>query len=341
MSLEVKITSPSELGTSEIEAWNGFNISTPGLSTAFLSHPYALVAERSFGNVRVCCARRAGRPAMFFPFQFKTWLHRCFGVGERLAGELSDYFGIVAGDDFRIDPKRLLRISKLNALLFTHLDQSQIPFGLRGEAPDIGHMIDFPKGGEIFWEERRTVDKKFVQDTERRERNLTRDIGPTTFEIQNMHAETELAKLIDEKRRQYHRSGVEDVLQEPATKRFLHALSRQSHPLCSGVLSTLYAGDTWVASHFGLRCATTLHYWFPVYNPDLSMYAPGRILIRKILQAGHSHGINRIDRGAGDTVAKRDLSTRKHEFSRGLWSSRNLNATVYHLGLSLGWRLFR
>ena len=125
----------------------------------------------------------------------------------------------------------------------------------------------------------------------------------------------------------------------PSARAFLRSLAKLDHPLCSGVLSALYAGDVWVASHFGLRCNRTLHYWFPVYNLQLSSYGPGRLLLKKILDCGHELGISRIDRGAGDTVAKRDFSTSQHQFFRGFWSRGGLRATCYRACLSAKWRL--
>ena len=339
MDLKADIVSPSEFSEGDITAWNRFNSETPDLAVAFLSYPYALAAEKSFPNVRVCRVRSEGRPVLFFPFQFKSRAHRWFGIAERLAGEMSDYFGIVGDGAVRVDPRTLLRLSGLRALLFTHLDESQGLFGLSGEAPEPGHLIDFPDGGAAFWQERRSLDKKFVGDTERRERNLVRDLGPIRFDLQSANSGADLEKLIAAKREQYSRTGVNDALGGHPINAFLRALSKADHPLCSGVLSTLYAGDTWVASHFGLRCNRTLHYWFPVYNPDLGSYGPGRLLLKQILNAGSEHGISRIDRGAGDTVAKRDFSTSQHHFLRGLWSRGGVRAMGYRAGLSALWRL--
>lgn len=339
MTLNADVVSPSELSDAAIAAWNRLSSAMPHLSVAFLTYPYALAAEKSFPDVRVCRVRRDGLPILFFPFQFRSVAHRWLGIGERLAGEMSDYFGIVGEKEARIDPQALLRFSGLRAFLFTHLDESQLAFGLTGEAPEPGHLIDFPDGGTTFWQERRTLDKKFVGDTERRERNLVRDFGPIRFDLRSANPGADLEKLIVAKREQYSRTNVKDALGGHSTNAFLRTLSKVDHPLCSGILSTLYAGDTWVASHFGLRCDRTLHYWFPVYNPELGSYGPGRLLLKQILDAGSAHGISRIDRGAGDTVAKRDFSTSQHHFLRGLWSRGGIRATGYRAGLAALWRL--
>jgi CelD/BcsL family acetyltransferase involved in cellulose biosynthesis len=339
MDLKADIVLPSGLSEEEIAAWDQFNSEIPDLAVAFLSYPFALAAEKSFPRVRGCRVRSAGRPVLFFPFQFKSLAHQWFGIGERLAGELSDYFGVVGSRAMQIDPQTLLRLSGLKAILFTHLDKSQNMFGLFGEAPELGHLIDFPEGGAAYWQERRTLDKKFVGDTERRERNLVRDFGPIQFDLQSPNPGSDLEKLVAAKRKQYSRTGKNDGLAGASTNAFLHALSKTGHPVCSGMLSTLYAGNTWVASHFGLRSNRTLHYWFPVYNPELVSYAPGRLLLKQILDVGGDQGISRIDRGAGDTVAKRDFSTSEHHFQRGLWSRGGVGAMGYRVGLSILWRL--
>jgi CelD/BcsL family acetyltransferase involved in cellulose biosynthesis len=263
------------------------------------------------------------------------------GIGERLGGELSDYFGLVAEPGFRIEAKTLLRLSGLKSLCFTHLDESQAENGLLGEKPEVGHRIDFPQGGEVFWEEMSRNDKKFTSDTERRERKLTREYGQVRFVFSGDDAQQSLTKLIADKRAQYHRTQVRDVLSEKRTRDILHALCGTRDEQCSGVVSTLYAGDTWVASQFGLRSGSTLHYWFPVYNPALKAFAPGRILLKQIIHNAQTNGLKRIDRGAGDSVAKRDLATSQHFFYEGLWQRPGGIAFAHRVGLAIGWRMAR
>jgi len=57
------------------------------------------------------------------------------GIGERLGGELSDYFGLVAEAGFHIDAQTLLRLSGLRSLFYTQLDEGQQNLGLIGEKP--------------------------------------------------------------------------------------------------------------------------------------------------------------------------------------------------------------
>lgn len=252
------------------------------------------------------------------------------GWGKRLGGELSDYFGVVAPPGIGLSPGRLLKLAGLTTLGFTHLPQSQTLRGLVGEQPERGLRIAI---GEAYWHDLRQRDKRFVTDTERRERKLIETKGPLHF----VFHDTGLDHLVAAKRAQYGRTGVGDPLADPKAVRFLAKLATLSHPSCQGVLSTLMAGDDWVASHFGLRHGGTLHYWFPVYNPEFQAFSPGRLLVKAIIQSGN--GIRLIDRGAGDTPAKRDFANEDQVLTRGLWQIPSARALACRLGLAVKWRL--
>jgi CelD/BcsL family acetyltransferase involved in cellulose biosynthesis len=112
-----------------------------------------------------------------------------------------------------------------------------------------------------------------------------------------------------------------------------------SDPDCRATLSTLHAGDRWIGSHFGLMHGSTLHYWFPVYNPQMRNFGPGRLLIKAIIDASIENGVTRIDRGAGDSQAKLDFETSRHQFLRGIWSRPGFASLGYRAALSMQWRL--
>jgi len=333
-----QVITPEALSSTDQETWRRFLAPRP---LAFFSCAYAQAVASCVPLVRICRLTQEGRLVAFFPFQYRSAVHAAVGIGERLGGELSDYFGLVAEPGFRIEVKTLLHLSGLKSLCFTHLDESQRNNGLDGDKSEIGHRIEFPQGGEDFWEERGRIDKKFTSDTERRERKLIREYGPVRFVFSEDNVERFLNRLIADKRAQYHRTQVADVLSEKRTRDILHALGRTRDAQCSGIVSTLHAGDTWVASHFGLLCGSSLHYWFPVYNPALKAFAPGRILLKQIIHSAQINGLERIDRGAGDSVAKRDFSTSQHNFYSGLWQRPGLVALSHRAGLAIGWRMDR
>ncbi|MBN9591726.1 MAG: hypothetical protein J0I02_05780, partial [Alphaproteobacteria bacterium] len=145
-ALHSKILRPHELDSRDIAIWRQLQRQVPHLGTPFLSHAFAVAASRVFGNVFVSKLQRAGRTIGFFTFQYRSALHRALGIGERLGGELSDYFGLVAEQELSLSAAELLRLSGLNTLYFTHLDENQQNFGLSGEQPEPGLKIEFPNG---------------------------------------------------------------------------------------------------------------------------------------------------------------------------------------------------
>src|SRR5262249_32835188 len=141
------------------------------------------------------------------------------------------------------------------------------------------------------------------------------------------------------KRRQYRTTGVPDALASDWKRALLLELAQSRDSDCSGILCELYAGETWAASHFGLRSRTTLHYWFPVYNVELAKFAPGHCLIGQIIDESATNGIRVIDRGEGDHSHKAAWFTEQQSFYRGVWSLPNAKALVYRTQLGLTWRL--
>ncbi|MCW2240903.1 GNAT family N-acetyltransferase [Azospirillum canadense] len=339
--LGAHVVSPADLTPSEVARWNELCVANPLLASPFLTFAYARVCAEVFHAVRVCVLTRGNEALGFFPFQFRSPTHRLLGLAERLGGELSDYFGLLAAPQLVLTASELLRSCRLNALFFTHLDEAQAVHGLQGEQPETGLRIRMPAGGEPYWEELRRSDKRFVNDTERRERKLVAANGELRFVFRHATPLPHLEFLLARKREQYERTNAKDSLATPSARKLLAQLAQSDDALCRGVVSTLHAGDTWVASHFGLMCGGTLHYWFPVYNPELQSFSPGRLLLKSIIQMAPDLGITLIDRGAGDTQAKRDFANECHTFTRGLWTRATPQATAFQVALAAGWRLER
>ncbi len=333
-----RISATDQLDARDRQIWDELCRSQPSLASAFYTSRYAAAAAAAGCLARVAILERNGEPVAFLPFQFASSWQRLLGAAEPVGGDLSDYFGLVASPDLQTEAVRLLKLSGLSSLLFTHLDESQLALGLTGERPETGLRIDLSAGASAYWAALRRTSKSLVRDTERREGKLIENHGPLRFDFQLADPHSALDALIGRKRAQYARTGVGDVLSCDWQHRLLHQLAQSADPLCQGVMSELYAGDTWVASHFGLRHQGTLHYWFPVYNHELQPFSPGRLLLRQIILASERLGLTAIDRGAGDTPAKRDFANAEHLYYRGLWTRRDLRALCAQAVRSAQWR---
>ncbi|GAA5160690.1 GNAT family N-acetyltransferase [Viridibacterium curvum] len=340
MSMLTSTVVPAQDLEGELAArWDALLDDAPARN-AFLSRSYVQACARTRETpVRVCVFRDAkGQAQAFMPFELDGLQARLLGSAQPAGGSFADYFGLIASPGFRITPEALLRACGLNSLLFTHLDSSQDRYGLQGDQPARGLRIRAAEG-EDFIEALFKRDKKFAADTERRRNKLERDHGPLRFAVESVDSGT-LDWLIDLKVAQYQRTAQRN---HPFSRRrdaqLLKHLAAQSDPRCMPRLTALYCGDQRIAAHFGLQCHDTLSYWFPVYTPDLHSYSPGRLLLWETLRHAPSLGIRCVDRGEGDTQAKRDFANEEHVYLRGYYSRTTPSAMMDRALNSLRWRL--
>jgi CelD/BcsL family acetyltransferase involved in cellulose biosynthesis len=291
-------------------------------------------------NVRVCVIYRGGAVCGFLPYQFSSRLSAWTKTAEPIGGEMTDYVGLIANPELRITPDRLLRLARINYFGFSHLDESQLGFGLTGEQPRTGLRIRLARDTERPLEALLTERHKYRKDTERRARQLAAELGPIEFVLDVQQGRREaLDNLIKQKRAQYQRTNVPDALANPWKPALLHKLSACQFSSCRSVLSTMSAGGHWIAMHYGIVGNGVLQYWLPVYNPAFSKYAPGRLLIHHVIGASRAAAIHTIDRGEGDTSSKRELANEEHRFYRGVWHNKSVASRVAQGFHSIKWRL--
>ena len=226
---------------------------------------------------------------------------------------------------------------------FSHLDEPQLAFGLHGQQEGFGIRYDVSQGADEYWAQIKARDRDFHSDTMRKQRRAERDLGPTKLVYDLRDDGHTLKTLIQAKRNQYETNEVNDALAAPWSRNLLLRLSSMHEELCSGMLSVLYAGDTWVSMHFGLRFRHVLHVWFPVYNPRMAAYSPGRLLVKALIDNAASEGIRVLDDGEAtdDQQQKRQMGNSRHRYFRGAWLRPGLRGFAVKAHDSLQWRLER
>jgi CelD/BcsL family acetyltransferase involved in cellulose biosynthesis len=337
-SLRGHVVAPHELSDDERKLWRQF-CNAPAFAHPFYSLAFAECVARVRPHVRVCVLERENGIDGFFPFQFAGRWERVLGAAEPVGGYMSDCFGVIARPATRFSPSELLAAADLKVIAFHHLVEDQHRFGLSGEQPRIGHRIMIGGDPADYWERLKSSNKRFVAEIGRRRRKIVETLGSLRLKTSSGDTAAELKELIALKRRQYRETRASDALAQPWKRALLLELARGCDPACSGVLSELYAGDTWVASHFGLRNRDTLHYWFPIYNAELAKFAPGHLLISQILDESSAMGIRIIDRGEGDQPHKTMWLTEPHTFYRGLWYRAGARSFIHRLQFAATWRL--
>jgi CelD/BcsL family acetyltransferase involved in cellulose biosynthesis len=136
-------------------------------------------------------------------------------------------------------------------------------------------------------------------------------------EWQSSQADDDWQSLRQWKSDQYRRDGAWDRFAQPWIAGALEQLARLRDPACSGLLTSVRAGEHLVAVHFGLLGPDRLCWWFPAYNPDFARYSPGLILLMDIIAEATKRSVSMVDLGRGEHGYKLRVASRYYEVAEG------------------------
>ena len=131
------------------------------------------------------------------------------------------------------------------------------------------------------------------------------------------------------KSEQYRRTGWIDFFDRPWIVDLVDDLfsTRTSH--FGGLLSVLYAGETPVAAHFGLRSGHVLAHCYPAYDPRLGRHSPGLIHHLRMIEETAALGVHLIDMGRGPERYKQTLKNHDLYVAEGMVTRGPLHAAVH------------
>jgi CelD/BcsL family acetyltransferase involved in cellulose biosynthesis len=324
----------NDLTPEERSKWDALLASGGDCVSPFLSYEFCNAVNDVCGNVFVAALHGEGRQALF-PFQRRAYLP---GIGDKVGGHMSDYCGLVGAYRGGFSERQILSATGLSVFCFDHWPVSACPISDPRTAESHGIKVVMESAPSYF-SDLQTKDRKFVAEVARLERQLAGKHGELRFEWQALKSQQELDKLIAEKRRQYSESGVSDALAPRWCRDLLAVLLDGSTTHFEAIISTLYSGNTWVASHFGLRYGDVLHIWFPVYNNELRRFGPGHILFFKIFSQGNALGIREFDFGEGVSSYKKKYAGSEYAVSKGCLRKPGPTAAVHRVAQSISWRM--
>ena len=144
---------------------------------------------------------------------------------------------------------------------------------------------------------------KLLADGRRQTRRLEKELGPVR--IETTHDPFAFERCIALKSEQYRRTGARDLF---AAERHVALLRRL---VADGLATTeaLWAGDTLVAAHIGMRHDGRYSWWFPAYEPEHDRFSPGRVLLVALLKDSFERGDTEFDFLLGDEEYKWHFAT--------------------------------
>ena len=292
--MDINVKTISELSDAECEAWQAFQAADPAIHSPYFSLGFARACAAVRQNVRVAIVRNNQVIKAFLPF------HRGpLGYSLPLGGPLGDFHGLIAEPGYAPDLRQIMRAARMSVYPFEFVPETQSSFTSVVREREDCHVADLSQGYDHWHEDRMVLHKKSLKKHEGKGRKLAREHGELQFTGDDRDPAA-FAKLLEWKSAQYHATGFFDVFSVPWTKALLHAIHQEQGDSLRGQVSTLRAGDTLVAAHFGMKNTWAAHYWFPAYDPDFSLYSPGHTLMFKLMQYHAEAGVQQVHLGVGD-----------------------------------------
>lgn len=143
-----------------------------------------------------------------------------------------------------------------------------------------------------------------LRDSNQKRRHIERDLGPLVYAAHDTRADV-FDRCIAWKSAQYLRTGVQDMFRRQESAPLFRTLEEKGALL----ISSLSAGETLLAVHFGALADRRFYSWIASYDPKHGHYSPGRLLLEEMLRDRQSRGDLEFDFGIGDSSYKWHYAT--------------------------------
>jgi CelD/BcsL family acetyltransferase involved in cellulose biosynthesis len=291
-----------DLAADEVDAWHRLRAANPALDSAYFHPAFASAVHASGASVTVAVTRDATGTVT-------TLLagHRHGALLRPVGWPGADFQAPIAAPGEPAAPLDLVP-RQIREVRFDHLLAPGPQFDPYIVDRKTSPYLDTTGGLEGYLGRASKSGKENMGQARRRTAKAAREVGPVRFAADVVDDDT-LARVVAFKRAQYAATGARDYFAEPDRIALMSRLLHTREPDFAGILSTLHIGGRLVAAHFGIRSATVLHWWFPVYDPAYAHLAPGWMLLRELVAATPDLGVSRIDLGRGDDEYKRRAKT--------------------------------
>ena len=312
--MRVTVVRPHDLGPTEASLWAKFQHASSVTLNPFLSFTFAQAIGRARANARVAVVETDGAIQAFLPFELGRWR-----IGMPMGYPMNDLQAVISRD-VTIDVRAVVRKSKLRGWRFMAAPVEQevlAPYHYAG-AVNQAPFIDLSKGYDAYFGGR---SKSLRDKTARQRRALQRKIGVISFEWDNSSPE-HVRQLITWKGDRY--AGMRHLFSYDSTaRRILEELSVTRNEDCRGLVNMLSAGGRTIVIFLGLAGPAGLCGWFAAYDPDMSMFSPGTMILLATAEEADRRGIARFEFGYDYNAYKVRLTNASYPVAAGVvWTSR-------------------
>ncbi|MES2036912.1 MAG: GNAT family N-acetyltransferase [Pseudomonadota bacterium] len=329
--MKFRLISAKELDAPLVARWVELRSQNLIYVSPYYAPAFTAIIANARDDARILICEDAGLIVGVWPFHALSSF-RAVSIGDFLA----DYQGPIceASLDLRINDA--LSAMQCRYFAFNHMPSDLGKFSQYAWTQSQSHILDLTGGFDAYalrLTEKR--DASLLKKVTTNERKLSKKFSELRFELQSV-SDADFTALIAGKRDQFQRTvGAEhDIFRLDWVRQVMDEIRVANTPDFAGMLSTLYAGDTLIAAHFGMRSSKVLHYWFPWYHTDFAEYSPGLILLAQCARHAAQIEITTIDLGRGDQAYKLRFATGAHQLCEGAVSSpailSKVQAGLYH-----------
>jgi len=292
-----------DLSPALVAQWLAMTESAPDCSSPFLHPSYAQLVAKVRSGVEVAVLTQDGEPVGFLPFERTS-----VGIGRSLGARLCDRSGAVTLPHVSWDVPAVARAARLRMLRLANVSTDETPFQPYLSGKMIAPFIDLTDGYDAYRQASIHAGSGTMKRVDRRSRKLVGMLGPLRV-VWHDTDDAALEKLLEWKARQRRVSNSPNVFDLPWARELLTLVRHPRPDGFGGVLTTLYAGETLCAAHFGIRTNRVLHYWVAAYDEEMSRCSPGLLLLMRMANEAAARGIARLDLGPGDEEYKLHIAS--------------------------------
>lgn len=328
--LDVQTLHPGALAPDDMLAWRALAAAQPGFDSPLLGPDFTQAVGALRPDARVCVFRRQGQAVGFLPYHRQSG-----GQARSIGGPFADYHGLVSAPALWTNGRQALADAGIAAWRFTALID---PFDrFPASAGPRGHLIVPTEGAEAYLERIRAASPKKIKNYRRLAGKLEREHGALRL-VADDHSRRAFDQLLAWKRAQLLRTGMHDFLGPDWTRDLMDRLFDTPHGELRGLMMSLYAGETLVAGHFGVRLGGVFHPWIASTHPDFAPWSPGHQFFLKAIPAMASVGLTTYDLGPGHDHYKRTYALSSRAVTSGLATAPGVAGELAQ-GLEAAWRL--
>lgn len=325
-TLSANLVKMDALSPRERQYWRAFCEETPALASPYFTLEFAEQCAIARRDTRVLSISQNGTPLGFLPLHVSRT-----GLFRPLGGPMGDHHGIIANDG-DIDISHALKQTGLGGVFsFNGALASQRGFARLGDTSEPSWVCHMSDGFDAYWDGRQAAEAKAMRNLRARERKLTEAGHEIVYRIDDRRTEA-LDWLVATKRAQYAATGATDVFQARWARTLTYSLMMDRSDALSGILSTMEIDGQLAAAHFGMRSASVLHYWFPVYDPAYSKFSPGLMLFRELLRETSQDGIVQAHLGPGSYDFKKRFANASFDIVQGCACNLSLTGAALQMG---------